>query len=374
MSTGRLTVPFNDLYSQYRSIQSDIDRAISDVIRESAYIKGRFVSEFEKEFAEALGARFCVGCANGTDSLEMALKALGVGEGDEILVPANTWISTSEAVSAVGAKPVFVDIEPDYYTINTALIEEKITSKTKAIIPVHLYGHPADMGAVQRIAKNQGLKVIEDCAQSHLAEFKGQKTGTIGEIGSFSFFPGKNLGCYGDGGAIVTSSAEYAEFMAKLGNHGRLGKFDHEFEGRNSRLDGLQAAILSAKLPHLAEWTRKRQGIAKLYSELLQDSAVKVPKIKDEVTHVFHLYVVEVKGRDRVRELLSAEGIETGVHYPRALPFVKAYERLGHKPSDFPVAYAAMDKILSLPIYPEMSAEAVEYVSAKIKEASEAAL
>jgi dTDP-4-amino-4,6-dideoxygalactose transaminase len=358
-----MNIPFVDLKAQYFAIKESIDNAIAGVIGDSAFIGGEYVKKFENAFAAHLGAQHCIGCANGTDSIEILLKAFNIGKGDEVIVPALSWISTSEAVTAIGATPVFVDIEPDYYTIDVSRIEEKITPATKAIIPVHLYGHPADMPGLMKIAAKHNLYIIEDCAQSHDAEVASKKTGTWGNAASFSFYPGKNLGAYGDAGCMTTDNSEVAALARMIANHGQIKKHQHIIEGRNSRLDGLQAAILSAKLPHLNKWTEARIRNSGQYTQLLQRSSLILPKTKKDARHVFHLYVVRVKNRDFVMAELKKNGIETFVHYPKALPFLKAYEYLKHVPQHFPVAAAAQDEILSLPMYPELSQPAIEYVA-----------
>jgi dTDP-4-amino-4,6-dideoxygalactose transaminase len=364
-----MKVPFNDLYGQYLTIKSQIDSALERVMKNSAFIKGPFVDSFEKEYAGWNEIKHFIGCANGTDAIEMALKASGIGAGDEVIVPANTWISTAEAVTAVGAKVVFVDNHPTLYTIDVSKIEAKLSAKTKAIIAVHLYGLPAEIDEIQSIAKKHGLMLFEDCAQSHGARYKGKIVGAMGKASTFSFFPGKNLGAYGDAGGIGCSDDDLAHRLRQLGNHGRTGKFDHAFEGRNSRLDGLQAAVLSAKLPFLSDWTKSRQRIAGIYSKRLAGvSGVQLPETPAHSTHVFHLYVVQVNNRDQVKDALEKRGIQTGIQYPIALPFVEAYKYLGHQASDFPVSHAAMGRLMSLPIFPEMQEEQVDYVCASLKE------
>lgn len=356
-------IPFVDLRAQYSEIKDEIDTAIAAVISETAFIKGRFVDQFEQEFAQFLGIKYAIGCGNGTDALEIALRALGVKCGDEMLVPAQSFIATSEAVSAVGAKPVFVDIDPATHCIDVNLIAAKITPKTRAIIPVHLYGLPANMPAIMELAERHRLLVLEDVAQAHGARCHGKLTGTWGHAATFSFFPGKNLGAYGDGGMIVTNDRAVAEMAQKIANHGRIGKYDHEFEGRNSRLDGLQAAILSVKLRHLVKWSEKRRTVADRYLTRLDKKNLKLPVIPAEYEHVFHLFVVEHPKRDLLAKQLSEHGVATGVHYPVALPFLKAYERFGSKPSDFPVAHQQMNQVLSLPMYPELPLEWVDRVA-----------
>jgi len=359
-----MTVPFADLYAQYISIKESIDSAIERTIRNSSYIGGKDVKDFEAAFAAYLEMDHVIGCANGTDSIEIILKAMGIGNGDEVIVPANSWISTSEAVSSVGALPVFVDIEPDYYTINTNLIEAAITSKTKAIIPVHLYGHPAGMHAINAIAAKHQLKVIEDCAQAHGATIDGKMIGSFGDAASFSFYPGKNLGAYGDAGCMATNDAALAEKLRMIANHGQLKKHHHVIEGRNSRLDGLQAGILQAKLPHLATWTDKRIAAAAKFNELITNKDIVLPSVKDNYKHVYHLYVIRTKNRDAVQLKLKEKGIETAIHYPVALPFLQAYANRGYTVNDFPVAAAFQNEILSLPMYAELSDEAIRYVAA----------
>lgn len=359
-------IPFVDLKAQYESMKFDIDAAISDVIADTAFIGGKYVKVFEEQFANYLGLRYCIGCGNGTDALEILLTALGIGEGDDVIVPANTFIATSEAVTKAGAKPVFVDCHPFFYTIDVSKIEEKITTKTKAIIPVHLYGLPAEMDQINEIAKKYELKVIEDAAQAHGAEYKGKKVGTLADAAMFSFYPGKNLGAYGDAGAMVTDSEVIATKVRMIANHGRMSKYDHEFEGRNSRMDGLQAAILSAKLPHLGKWTEARRHNAKLYTGYLSASSLQLPVAPDYSRHVYPLYVVQAENRDRLQAKLKQEGIATGIHYPIALPILKAYRYMGHKSGDFPVASKQMHNLISLPMFPELSGKQIKRVTETI--------
>lgn len=350
-----MKVPFVDLYAQYLTIKEEIDHAIHSVIVNSSYIGGDIVKQFENAFSNYLGVKNIIGCANGTDSLELVLKAWGIGEGDEVIVPAHSWISTSEAVGNVGATPVFVDVEPDYYTINVALIEPVITNKTRAIIPVHLYGHPADMQKIMQIADKYSLKVLEDCAQAHGSSIDGKKVGTFGHAASFSFYPGKNLGAYGDAGCIATEDDDLAELLRMHANHGQRGKHNHLIEGRNSRLDGMQAAILLTKLKYLDQWTAERIFRAAKYTELISNIGLTVPKIKPGYRHVFHLYVIRVAKRKELMRYLNVMEIETAVHYPLALPFLPCYSKNSYKCSDFPVAFTNQDLILSIPIYPELT-------------------
>jgi dTDP-4-amino-4,6-dideoxygalactose transaminase len=355
-------IPFVDLKVQYQSIKIEIDEAIQNVINETAFIKGKYVQRFEEEYADTYGVKHVISCANGTDAIYITLKALGVGPSDEVITVANSWISTSETITQTGARVVFVDIDPDYYAIDTAKIEEKITNKTKAIIPVHLYGHPANMSKIMVIAKKYNLKVVEDCAQAHFAKWQGKYVGTYGDAGTFSFFPGKNLGAYGDAGCIGTNDDDLAEKMRRFSRHGALGKHDHEIEGINSRLDGLQAAILSVKLKYIQKWTDLRIQHAALYNKLLSGSGVETPHTYEAAKHVFHLYVIRTENRDELQSYLNENGISTGVHYPTSLPYLKAYEYLGHTPADFPVAYEYMNKILSLPMFPELDKNSIRKI------------
>lgn len=362
-----MKVQFVDLKRQYDYIQAEIDRAISNVIQESAYIGGKYLKSFEQNFARYVGVNNCKGVGNGTDALFVALKALGISEGDEVITVANSFIATSEPITMTGAKVVFVDCDEVTYNIDVQRIEEVITDKTRAIIPVHLYGQPADMDNILEIAKKHNLYVIEDAAQAHGAEYKNRRIGSIGDCACFSFFPGKNLGAYGDAGAIVTDHDELARKISMFPNHGRIEKYNHEFEGINSRLDGLQASILDTKLKHIEKWTERRRTIAKKYDEELRDLVV-TPAVRPDVRHVYHLYVIRMKNRDEARKILSEKGISTGIHYPIPLPFLKAYSYLGHKPADFPVASSLKDEILSLPIHGDMPDEEVEYVIEQIKD------
>lgn len=361
-------IPFVDLYAQYTSIKEEVDAAIHDVIKDSAFINGKYHKSFEQNFAAYIGARHCIGVGNGTDALFISLKALGIGQGDEVITVANSFIATSEAITMSGARVVFVDCDEKTYNIDVQKIEKAITGKTKAIIPVHLYGRPADMDAIITIAKKYKLYVIEDAAQAHGAFYKGRKIGTLGDMACFSFFPGKNLGAYGDGGAIVANSDELAKKARMFANHGRIEKYNHEFEGVNSRLDGLQAAILDVKLKHLEQWTKRRRTIAQMYDAALKDLVI-TPQVMPDVRHVYHLYVVRVKNRKVVAMSLSEQGISTGIHYPIPLPFLNAYSYLGHKPEDFPVSFSLKEEILSLPIHGSMTDQQVEYVIDQLRNA-----
>jgi dTDP-4-amino-4,6-dideoxygalactose transaminase len=364
-----MRVPFVDLKAQYASIKDEIDEAISRVVGETAFVAGKYAAAFESEFAAYTGAANCVAVANGTDAIEIALLALDIGRGDEVIVPANTFFATAEAVANVGADVIFVDCEPHFYNIDTAKIEEKITSRTKAIIPVHLYGLPAEMDDIVTVARKHNLKIIEDCAQAHGAKYKGQTVGTFGDAATFSFYPGKNLGAYGDAGAIVTNDSDVAERGRLIANHGQPTKYRHTIIGRNSRMDGIQAAVLSAKLRHLDDWLNARRNHATRYSELLADTGIALPSPSEHATHTYHLYVIRVKDRDAVAAKLNQAGIDTGLHYPTALPFLEAYAGENYQPSDFPVAHEQMSELLSLPMYAELTDEMIEYVSKNLKNA-----
>jgi dTDP-4-amino-4,6-dideoxygalactose transaminase len=363
-----MNVPFVDLKVQYKSIKEDIDKAISNVIEETAFVGGKYVNEFEKQFAELYGVKHCISCANGTDSLYILMKMLGIGNGDEVITAANSWISSSETISQTGATPVFVDIDPIYYSLNETQLEAKITPSTKAIIPVHLHGQMCEMDTILAIASKHNIPVIEDCAQSHFSTYKGKRAGTMGIAGSFSFYPGKNLGAYGDAGCIITNDGALAEKCKRFARHGALIKHQHTIEGINSRLDGLQAAILSSKLPYIIEWTKKRQANAKYYDDVLSSiPQVTIPKVRPETTHTFHLYVIRAERRDELAAYLKSNGIETAIHYPVPLPFMEAYKYLNHTATDFPVSQKYQYEILSLPMYAELSKEMMDHVGATIK-------
>jgi len=367
-------IPLVDLKAQYQNIKLEMDKAISDVLINTAFIGGTYVKEFEKNFAKLCKIKYAVGVANGTDAIFIALKALGIKEGDEVITAANSFIATSEAITAAGARVVFVDCNPKTYTIDVTKIEEKITPKTKVIIPVHLYGQPADMDAITTIAKKHHLKIIEDAAQAHLAKYnsklKGwQQIGDFGDLTTFSFYPGKNLGAYGDAGAVITNNENLAKKIRMLANHGRIEKYNHEIEGFNSRLDGLQAAVLNVKLKYIKKWTEERCLLANRYTELLKDiKEIESPTYDaNKYNPVWHLFVIRTSKRAKLQSYLKEKGISTGVHYPIALPNLKAYTYLGHKPTDFPVASKYQDQILSLPIFPELEFEQQDYVVEALK-------
>lgn len=355
-------IEFVDLKSQYRNIKSEIDTVIQDVIENASFVRGPHVDNFEINFSALIGSNNCVSCANGTDSLFVAMKALGVKSGDEVICPAHSWISTSETVTLAGAKVVFCDTQIDSYNIDVAQLDSLITDKTVGIIPVHLFGQPADMDNIMTIAKTHNLWVLEDCAQAHLATYKGRNVGTIGNVGSFSFYPGKNMGAMGDAGCAITDSDELATYMTRFCRHGGLIKGEHVIEGINSRMDGIQAAILNVKCKYIQEWTIKRQEIAAYYKENIKNAKINLPYEASERTHVWHLFVIRTENRDELKSHLSAKGIPTVINYPVALPFLPAYEYLNAKQHDFPNAFHNQSRILSIPIHPELDREQMDYI------------
>ncbi|MFK8030836.1 MAG: DegT/DnrJ/EryC1/StrS family aminotransferase [Gammaproteobacteria bacterium] len=360
-------VPFVDLGAQYQAHKKEFDDAFASVIDKTAFIGGHFVKAFEKRYAEQYGVKHCISCANGTDAIYIALRMLGVGAGDEVITTAATWISTSETISQTGAKPVFVDVD-EHYLIDVEKIESAITPQTRAIIPVHLYGQAVNMGRLMEIARKHNLFVLEDCAQAHFSEWDGQRVGTIGDVATFSFYPGKNLGAWGDAGAIVTNDDALAEKMRMLANHGALIKHQHTMEGINSRLDGLQASLLTAKMDHIEDWTKARQRVAAKYDNLLNGVGdLRLPTVHDKATHVYHLYVINTARRDELKDYLGKHSIQSAIHYPTSIPLLPAYEYLNMTADDIPNAASNQEQILSIPIYPEISDEAVAYVADTIK-------
>lgn len=363
-----MQVPFVDLKAQYNSIKPEMDAAISDVITNTAFIGGKVVKDFEQKFAELYGVKHVVSCANGTDSLYIIMKMLGIGAGDEVITAANSWISSSETVSQTGARPVFVDPDTEYLSMSADAVEKAITVNTKAVMVVHLQGQMCDMDGIAKLCEEKGIHLIEDCAQSHFSEYKGVRAGLRGIAGSFSFYPGKNLGAYGDAGCLVTNDDALAEKCRMYANHGALKKHYHSIEGINSRLDGLQAAVLTVKLPHILKWTEERVANADLYDKYLDGiSQIKTPKRRPDTKHTFHLYMIQAENRDELKAFLQEKGVQTAIHYPHALPNLPAYEYLNNKPSDFPVATGLESTSLSLPMYPELSEESIKYVADCIK-------
>jgi dTDP-4-amino-4,6-dideoxygalactose transaminase len=361
-------IKFLDLFAQYQGIKLEIDKAIQSVIEKSAFIGGEHVVQFEESFSKYVDSRYCIGVANGTDALEVAIEALNMPPESEIIVPANSFIASSESVTRSGHRVVFADIDTESYVISIKDIKKRITSKTKAIMAVHLYGHPCDMDELAKISKEYGLYIIEDCAQAHGAEYKERRVGSIGDIATFSFYPGKNLGAYGDGGAITTNNYELATQCRKIANHGRAAKYDHDFEGRNSRLDGIQAAILNVKLKYLDSWIEKRILIANKYLiELDGVGDIVLPIRQDWAKQAYHLFVIRTDKRDDLKEYLFDKNIQVGIHYPISLPKLKAYEYIGQADEQM-FANGSDTSLLSLPIGEHLSEEGVMHVVNIIKE------
>ena len=361
-----MAIPFVDLQAQHETLQADINGAVTDMMRRAQFILGPEEELFEEEFASYCGARHCVGVSSGTEALHLALRAAGVGPGDEVITAANTFVATGFAISYTGATPVFVDADPTDYNIDVSQIRDAITVRTKAIAPVHLYGQPARLDAITRLADEYGLRVIQDACQAHGAAFQGELLGAFGDAACYSFYPSKNLGAYGDGGAVVTDDPELAEQLRLLRNYGQRAKNDFTMLGYNSRLDTLQAAILLIKLRRLDAWNDRRREIAQMYDTLLADSAVTTPAANADSRHVYHLYVVQHDERDRLAEHLAQQGVSCGIHYPTPLPHIPLFHAAGQTPAGVPVASRLTQRILSLPMYPEMTNEQVHQVAEAI--------
>jgi dTDP-4-amino-4,6-dideoxygalactose transaminase len=361
-----MTIHFVDLDAQYQTIKNEIHQAIDGILETKDFIHGKSVEKFCKNFSAAQGSRFTVGAANGTSAITVALRALNVGPGDEVITVANSFFATPEAIAEVNAKPVFVDCEADTYSIDVSQIEAKITKKTKAIIPVHLYGNPVDMDALTKVANKHNLPVIEDCAQAHLATWSGKGAGTFGAMGTFSFYPGKNLGAYGDAGAITVQEEKLHQMVAMHVNHGRTKKYEHDFCAGNFRMDGIQAAILDVKLKYLQSWTEKRRELAAHYESILKSKGFKTIGVKSNAKCVYHIYLVEVSNREEVVEHFKNKQIHCGVHYPIPLHLQPALKHLEYKKGDFPVTEKAAERILSLPMYAELTNAEVEKVCAEL--------
>lgn len=362
-------VPFVDLRAQYRTIREEIEATVQHVLEDSTFILGPEVAQFEQAFASSLGVKHVTGVANGTDALLLSLKALGIGAGDDVIIPANTFVATAEAIVHARARPVLVDVNPQTYSIDVEQIENHVTSRTKAIIPVHLYGLPADLGPILAIAEKYGCYVIEDAAQAHGAEYRGRRVGSLGRAACFSFYPAKNLGAYGDAGAVVTNDDQLALAARKLRDHGSSDKYRHDLVGYNSRLDTLQAAVLLVKLKYLDEWNQLRREHAQLYNELLSEiPGVVTPTVLEGTSHVYHLYVVRVErgNRDKLRQYLQEQGIQTGIHYPTPLHLTAAFGCWQDEDNHFPIAEQCAKQILSLPMYPELEGKQIEYVAEHI--------
>ncbi len=357
-----MNIPFVDLQSQYKTLKDELDPAVLAVMQRGDFVLGGAVTEFERVFAEYCGAKYCVGVDSGYSALELIVRAYGIGPGDEVITAANTFIATTLAISNTGATPVLVDIDPETYNIDPAKIAAAITPRTKAIMPVHLYGQPVDMDPILAIARKHGLRVFEDAAQGAGARYKGRRVGSLADAAGFSFYPGKNLGAYGDGGAVVTNDAAIAEKVRLLRNIGQKVKYYHEVKGFNHRLDTMQAAVLLVKLPHLDGWNAERRRAAATYADLLADLPLITPATAGYAEHIFHLYVVRVQNREAIMEYLKERGIASGLHYPIPIHLQPAYSELGYKQGDFPITEAYAETILSLPIFPELDDDKVAYV------------
>ena len=362
-------IPFIDLKVQYHSIKEEIDAAIARVLESSQFVLGNEVTAFEEEFATYCGARYGVALNSGTSALHLALLAAGVSTSDEVITVPFTFVATVAAICYTGARPVFVDIEPRSYTMDVNQLENAITERTKVVLPVHLYGQPADMAPILEVARHHGLIVIEDAAQAHGAEYKGRRAGSIGDLGCFSFYPGKNLGAYGEGGMVVTNDSQHARTIRMLRDWGQEQKHHHVLKGYNYRMDGIQGAILRVKLRNLEAWTEARRRHAAHYDELLAGSGVQTPAVMPYARHVYHIYAVRVPQRDALQQVLYKQGIQTGIHYPAPVHLLQAYTDLGYQQGDFPCSEQAANEVLSLPMFPEMSDEQVETVSAAMRDA-----
>jgi dTDP-4-amino-4,6-dideoxygalactose transaminase len=368
-----MKVPFLDLKIQYQQIKDEVNPAIQNVLENTAFILGKAVADFEKEFAAAHNVEYCSCVSSGTDGNHLALWVLGIGPGDEVIMPANTFIATAWGATLCGATPVFVDCEKDSYNIDPEKIEAAITSKTKAIVAVHLYGQPADMDKLKSIADKHNIFLVEDCAQAHLSEYKGNKVGGFGTTASFSFYPGKNLGAYGEGGAVTTNDEKLFTQIKMMREHGSVEKYNHEIYGHNYRMEGIQGAVLGVKLRYLDEWTEGRRRAAAYYNEYLKDvEGIKLPVEMEYSKHVYHLFVIQVDGgkdeRDALAQYLNENGISTGFHYPVPLHLQNCFKHLGYKKGDFPETEKLAEAGLSLPMYPELKREQIEYIAEKIKQ------
>jgi dTDP-4-amino-4,6-dideoxygalactose transaminase len=360
-------IPLVDLAAQYRQLKPDIDAAIERVLTSAQFALGPAVDAFEREFAGYCGTAHAVGVNSGTSALHLALLAAGVRPGDEVVTVPFTFVATVAAIEYVGARPVFVDIDPEFLTMDPSALERAITRRTKAVVPVHLFGQPADMTPIVDVARQHRLAVIEDACQAHGAEYRGRRVGSIGDIGCFSFYPTKNLGAFGEGGAAVTSHAGYAETMRQLRNWGARTRYEHALRGFNYRMEGVQAAVLSVKLKHLERWTEARRGHARMYSQLLAGTAVRTPRERSGVRHVYHVYAVRVAARDGWHARLAEHQIQTAVHYPTPIHLQPAYRDLGYRGGDFPVSEGVANEVLSLPLFPEMTPAQIETVTRLLK-------
>jgi dTDP-4-amino-4,6-dideoxygalactose transaminase len=362
-----MTIPFVDLKIQYQSIKDEIQTAIGDVLDNTAFVLGPAVKTFEESFAEYVGAKYCVALNSGTAAVQLAVQACGIGPGDEVIVPANTFFATAEGVSTAGATPVLVDADPVSYNIDVTKIEAAITPRTRAIMPVHLYGQSADLDPILELAERRNLLVIEDAAQAHGSLYRGRKVGALGQVGCFSFYPGKNLGAYGEGGAIVTNDENVARQARLLRDHGSERKYHHEIVGYNFRLEGIQGAVLNVKLKYLDQWNDLRRQHAAQYTELLTGSGLILPREMDYARPVYHLYVVQTEDRDGLQKALADADVQTGIHYPIPIHLQPAYASMGHKAGDFPEAELQARRVLSLPMFPELTSEQVEQVALAVR-------
>lgn len=363
-----MKVPFVDLKKQYEAIKEEIDASIQAVLASGEFVSGSFVSSFEKHFAKAHSAKYCVAVSSGTAALHIALWALGIGNGAEVIVPTHTFIASAASINLTGAKPIFVDCEERYFNLDPEKIEQAITPQTRAILAVHLYGQPAQMDKIKKIATKHNLFLIEDCAQAHLATFQGQPVGTFGNCGCFSFYPSKNLGAYGEGGAVLTHDKALYEKMLMLREHGSDKKYHHPILGHNYRMQGFQGAILDVKLKHLKQWTQKRRKNAKLYAKHLETiPEIKLPEEIENGQHVFHLYVIRSPERDSLIEFLKQHEIATAIHYPIPCHMQECYRSLGYR-EHYPVTENLVNEIISLPLYPELTEEQIQFTSKKIKD------
>ncbi len=373
-----MNIPFLDLKANYNSIKSEVDVAIQNVLDNTAYILGASVQNFEKDFAAAQHVKYCIGTSSGTDANHLVLWGLGIKPGDEVIIPANTFIATAWGATLCGATPVFVDCHPESYNIDPSKVEAAITSKTKAIVAVHLYGQSADLDPLKEIAKKHNLILVEDAAQAHLAEYKGNKIGGLTAAASFSYYPGKNLGAYGEGGAVTTNDEDLYNKVKKLREHGQSQKYYHDSFGHNYRMEGIQGAVLGVKLKHLSKWTDARRSVAAKYNDGLKGiTKIITPKEMSYVKHVYHLYVIQLNDgnleasnqlRDKLKDYLTQQGVNVGLHYPIPLHMQECFKSLGYKKGDFPNSERIAEAGLSLPMYPEMTDEQISYVVGKIKE------
>jgi dTDP-4-amino-4,6-dideoxygalactose transaminase len=361
-------IPFVDLKAQYLSIKSEIDTAVISLLESTQFVLGKEVAAFEELFGAYTQTSNVMGVNSGTSALHLALLAAGVGRGDEVITTPFTFIATVSAIDYTGATPVFVDIDPVSFTIDPAKIEAAITPRTKAILPVHLYGLPADMDPIMAIARKHGLVVIEDAAQAHGAEYKGRRAGSIGDLGCFSFYPGKNLGAYGEGGAVTTNNPELARTVRVLRDWGAEKRYHHDLKGFNYRLEGIQGAVLRVKMQYIEQWTEARRAAAGRYDAMLADSGVQTPAAPADRRHVYHIYAIRDAQRDTLQQFLTDRGVGTGIHYPIPVHLQKAFAELGHKAGDFPHSEAAASEVLSLPMFPELRAEQQEVVVAALNE------